>query len=280
MKLVKQANFTEERALYNSEEITVTDSVFSDGESPIKESSRVVANNCTFKSRYPLWYCTSVAVKDSRFALTARAGIWYTNGVTLEDSIINSPKTIRRCTDVKLKNVSIPNGVETLWHCNRVELDRVDVSGEYFLMGSENIVAENLNVTGPYSFDGCKNVEIRGSHLYSKDAFWNCENVTVYDSLIVGEYIGWNSKNVTFVNCTLESNQGLCYMKNLVMKNCKLVNTDLAFEYSTVNAEIKSEIESIKNPISGRIVAEGIKDIIHDEAFVDKSKTEIVILKP
>ena len=36
MKFVKQENFTEERALYNSEEITVSDSVFSDGESPIK----------------------------------------------------------------------------------------------------------------------------------------------------------------------------------------------------------------------------------------------------
>ena len=277
MKFVRQQNFLEERALYNSEDLSVCDSVFSDGESPIKESSKIEADNCTFKSRYPLWYCTDVKIKNSRFAATARAGLWYTNGVHIEDSIINSPKTIRRCNDVKLKNVSIPCAVETLWHCNRVELDRVDAAGEYFLMGSENIVAENINVTGPYSFDGCKNVEVRGSHLYSKDAFWNCENVTVYDSYVVGEYIGWNSKNVTFINCTIESNQGLCYMKNLVMKNCKLLNTDLAFEYSTVNAEICSEIESIKNPTSGRIVAEGIKEIIHDEAFVDKSKTEIVI---
>ena len=46
---------------------------------------------------------------------------------------------------------------------------------------------------------------------------------------ISGEYLGWNSKNVTFVGCTIESNQGMCYMDNVVLRDCKLVNTDLCF---------------------------------------------------
>ena len=31
-----------------------------------------------------------------------------------------------------------------------------------------------------------------------------------------------------FINCTIESLQGLCYIDNLVMKNCKLINTTLS----------------------------------------------------
>ena len=260
MQKVSQKHFTEERALYNSEEIEVTYCVFSEGESALKESCKVKTDGCTFRGRYPLWYCTDVAVDRCVFFDTARAGAWYTNGIEINDSVVNSPKTFRRCNDIKLKDVSIPNGKETLWHCNRVTLQNVNTLGEYFCMNSENIVADNITVTGPYSFDGCKNVEIRNSRLISKDAFWNCENVT-------------------FVNCSVESNQGLCYMKNLVMKNCKLVNTDLAFEYSTVDAEICSDIVSVVNPTSGRIVADGIGEITLDERFIDPTKTEIITEK-
>ena len=94
----------------------------------------------------------------------------------------------------------------------------------------------------------------KNSKLISKDAFWNCENVTVYDSVIIGEYLGWNSKNFKFVNCTIESNQGLCYIENLKMVNCTLIKTDLAFELSTVECDINSSIDSVKNPISGTIL--------------------------
>lgn len=276
MKVVKQKLLTGERALYNSLDIRVVDSTFADGESPIKESVGVEIEGCIFKWKYPIWYSSRVEVKNSTFFEEARAGIWYTNDITVEDSVINAPKTFRRCDRLKIKNVTMPNAKETLWSCNHVELDNVSVNGDYFGMNSENVIAEQLTVTGGYAFDGAKNVEVRGSRIISKDAFWNAENITVYDSLIIGEYIGWNSKNVTFVNCTLESNQGFCYMNNVVLKNCKLLNTDLAFEYSTVNAQIVGEIDSIKNPISGRISADKIGQIIIDEDLVDKSKTEII----
>ena len=66
-----------------------------------------------------------------------------------------------------------------------------------------------------------ENVEIHNSKLLSKDAFWNSDHVTVYDSFISGEYLGWNAKNLTLINCTIESLQGMCYIDNLIMKNCK-----------------------------------------------------------
>lgn len=91
--------------------------------------------------------------------------------------------------------------------------------------------------------------------------------------------LGWNAKNLTLINCTIESLQGMCYIENLVMKNCKLLNTNLAFEYSTVDAEITSDIVSVLNPTSGIIRAASIGELIMDKEKIDPSKTEIVCEK-
>ena len=56
----------------------------------------------------------------------------------------------------------------------------------------------------------------------------------------------------------------MCYMDGVELCDCRLVRTDLAFEYSLVNAKIDSGIVSVKNPI-GRIEAESIDEIIIDE---------------
>jgi hypothetical protein len=143
-------------------------------------------------------------------------------------------------------------------------------------MGTENIEIDGFMLDGNYSFDGVKNMTIKNAKLLSKDAFWNSENVTVYDSFISGEYLGWNSKNLTLVNCTIESLQGMCYIENLVMKNCHLINTTLAFEYSSVDAEISNEITSVLNPGSGTITAASIGELIIEKDQVDSSKTKII----
>ena len=101
----------------------------------------------------------------------------------------------------------------------------------------------------------------------------------VYDSVIIGEYLGWNSKNVTFINCTIESNQGMCYMDGVKLVNCKLLNTDLAFEYSSVDAEVITEIDSVKNPTSGKIHAKAIRELILEPTQIDPAKTEITTEK-
>ncbi len=125
-------------------------------------------------------------------------------------------------------------------------------------------------------FDGVKNMEIRNARMLSKDAFWNTENVTVYDSFISGEYLGWNAKNLTLVGCTIESLQGMCYIDHLVMKNGKLLNTTLAFEYSTVDAEITGKIDSVMNPSGGVIRADRIDELIIEKDKVDPEKTRII----
>lgn len=277
MKQIKQQLLTGERALFNSKDLQVSYSTFADGESPLKESQDIKIDHSMFKWKYPLWYCKNIEVEDSTLFEMARSGIWYTENISITNSIIEAPKTFRRAKGITLDNVSMPNAGETLWNCDEISLKNVVAKGDYFGMNSTNIKIEGFQLAGNYTFDGGKNIEIHNAKMLSKDAFWNCENVTVYDSFISGEYLGWNSRNLTFVNCTIESLQGMCYMDNLVMKNCRLLNTTLAFEYSTVDVQINSRIDSVMNPSGGIIRAEGIGELIMDETKIDPKKTQIIV---
>ena len=145
-----------------------------------------------------------------------------------------------------------------------------------FALNSENLSFNGLTLYGNYSFDGAKNVTVKNAKLLSKDAFWNSENITVYNSFISGEYLGWNAKNLTLINCTVESLQGMCYIQNLTLKNCRLLNTTLAFEYSTVQAEITGKVESILNPTAGQITANEIGELILERDKIDPTKTKII----
>ncbi len=276
METIRQKILTGERALFKTENLEIYDSIFENGESPLKESRDITLYNSMFRWKYPLWYCRNIVVKDCTWFEMARAGVWYTKNITVENAAIEAPKNFRRCKDLTLKNVSFANAGETLWHCDDVTMEHVLARGDYFAMNSSNMKIEDLTLYGNYSFDGAKNVEIRNSKLLSRDAFWNSENVTVYDSFIAGEYLGWNARNLTLVNCTIESLQGMCYIDNLVMKNCKLINTTLAFEYSSVDAEIVNRIDSVMNPTSGTIRAESIGELIIEPDKVDPDKTKIV----
>ena len=229
-----------------------------------------------FKWKYPFWYAKNITARNCIWFEMARAGVWYTDHITVEDAVIEAPKNFRRCRSVNLKNVNFPNGAETLWNCEDVELDHVTAKGDYFAMNSRNMALRDFQLVGNYSFDGVKNMEIHNARMLSKDAFWNTENVTVYDSFISGEYLGWNAKNLTLINCTIESLQGMCYIDNLVMKNCKLLNTTLAFEYSTVDAEITGKIDSVMNPSGGVIRADRIDELMIEKDKVDPEKTRII----
>lgn len=279
MKIYEEQRFTGERALFQTKRAKLSYCTFADGESPLKESAHLVIDHSMFQWKYPLWYCKKIKVTDSTMFETARAGIWYTDDLEMRTITYDAPKGFRRCHNIALENITIPNAEETLWNCDQVTMKHITANGDYFGMGSTNIEIDGFTLTGNYSFDGVKNMVIRNARMLSKDAFWNSENVTVYDSFISGEYLGWNSKNVTLINCTIESEQGMCYMENVVMKNCKLLNTNLSFEYSTIDAEINSSIDSIKNPISGKIIANHIGGIIFDNDDMEEKNTEIVVKK-
>lgn len=275
-KVIRQEFLTGERALFKQENTDIYDTIFDDGESPLKESRGIALYGSMFKWKYPLWYAKDIHATDCTWFDMARAGVWYSDDVIVDNALIEAPKNFRRCNNLTLNNVTFVDAAETLWSCNNVKLNNVTAKGDYFAMNTNNVRIDGFRLVGNYSFDGCRNVEIHGANMLSKDSFWNTDNVTVYDSFISGEYLGWNAKNLTLINCTIESLQGMCYIDNLVMKNCKLINTTLAFEYSSVDADINSKIDSVMNPSSGIIRAEHIDNLILEKDKIDPSKTKII----
>lgn len=277
-KVIKNEKYKGERALFNVHDLVIEDTLFYDGESPLKESHNLLLTRTTFDWKYPLWYCNDVKMYDSLFTKNARAGVWYSNNIEIINTQIIGEKNFRRINNLKMENVDFLNAQETLWYCSNISLNNIKVKGDYFALGSEYIEVNNLQIDGNYAFDGCKNVIVRNAILNTKDAFWNCDNVVIYDSTIKGEYLAWNTSNITFINCHLESLQGLCYINNLKMINCTMKDMTLSFEYSkNIDAEINSSIDSIKNPFSGKITCLGVNTLIMEEDKIDINKTSIII---
>ena len=277
MKQFKRRIFTGERALFNQNGVTLSECTFEDGESPLKEGKNISADSCAFRWKYPLWYCDGVRVTNSTLFDTARAGIWYTKNISMRNCIIEAPKTFRRCANLTLENVTIPDAQETLWSCSDVTMTNVTARGDYLAMNGKRFVVKDCTILSNYCFDGAEDITIENCKLLAKDAFWNSKNVTVKNSYISGEYLGWNAQNLTLENCTIESLQGLCYIKGLRLVNCRLINTTLAFEYSEVDADISGGVDSVKNPSSGRIVADSFGEIIMEEDKVNTSLTTIEV---
>ncbi len=281
MEYIKDQYFEGERPLYARREGLKLENVsIGPGESSLKEGANIEADNCEFNGKYPFWECDGFTIRHCIFREGARAALWYTRHCKMFNTLVEAPKMFRRITDTYLENVQLTNAQETFWDCDGVKLRNVEAKkADYIFMHTDNIDVENLNLQGNYSFQYSKNVVIRNSNLDTKDAFWESENVTVYDSRIQGEFLGWYAKNLRLVNCHIGGTQPLCYCENLILENCTFEpDADLAFEYSSVQATVKGNIVSVKNPRSGRIQADSIGEIILDQNIKAPGDCEIKTL--
>ncbi len=278
MEIIKDKEFGGERPLFGTHDLTLENVTIHAGESAIKECRNINAIGCRFEGKYPFWHVDGFTIKNCLFTEGARAALWYSRNLTMENTLVEAPKMFREMDGLKLSNVRIPDAQETLWHCRNVVLRDVEVANaDYLFMHSENIDIDRYRQQGNYSFQYCRNVVIRNAVLNTKDAFWGTENVTVYDSEITGEYLAWHSKNLRLVRCRISGTQPLCYAENLVLEDCVLApDCDLAFEYSTVEATIDSHVTSIKNPRSGHIKARSIGEVIIDKNIKAPGDCEIV----
>lgn len=277
MKELKDMEFGGERPLFATHDLRLENVTIHAGESALKCCGNIEALNCRFEGKYPFWHTKGFKIKDCLFTPGARAALWYSSGLVMEDTLVEAPKMFREMQDLSLSNVKIPDAQETLWHCRNVKLRNVEVSNaDYLFMHSADIDIEEYHQQGNYSFQYCRNVVIRNAHIDSKDAFWNTENVTVYDSELSGEYLGWHSKNLHLVRCRISGTQPLCYCKGLVMEDCTMGgDADLAFEDSEVEATVNSNIVSIKNPRTGHIRALAVSEIIIDRNVLPPADCEI-----
>lgn len=273
--IIESKTFEGERPLFKSFFVDLRECKFTVGESALKESKNIKATNCEFSSKYLFWHCDNIKIDNSIFLDGGRASVWYSSNILLENSKVDAPKIFRDAKNIVIKNTDLETN-ETLWDCKNVKIDNVNFKGDYVLFHSSDIEVENFVLDGNYSFQHTKNMTLKNIEIKSKDAFWNSEDVTVYDSVINGEYLGWYSKNLKFVNCKIMGTQPLCYAENLVLENCEMIDTDLAFEYSTLTADITTSIDSVKNPISGIIKSKGITELILDDERTDLDNMKIV----
>ena len=94
--------------------------------------------------------------------------------------------------------------------------------------------------------------------LDTKDCLWHANNVNCKNCKLLGEYLAWYSENVIFENCHIDSIQPLCYCKKLKLINCTMSNSNLAFEYSDVEADIHSHVDSIRNVLNGKVIVDSL----------------------
>lgn len=278
MEIIKDKEFGGERPLFGERNIKLENVIIHPGESALKCCSNVEATGCRFEGKYPFWHVDGFRIYNSLFTSGARAALWYSKNLIMEDTQVDAPKMFREMDGIKLKNVNIPDGEETLWHCSNVEAENVEIrKADYLFMHSHNIRINQWCQEGNYSFQYCRDVEIKNAKIHSKDAFWGTENVTVYDSELSGEYLGWHSKRLTLVRCRISGTQPLCYARDLVLEDCEFApDCDLAFEDSEVNAIILNRITSIKNPKSGKIKAQAVGELIIDNFSKAVDPIEII----
>lgn len=275
---IKNARFDEERALYALRESEVTGCSFegeADGESALKECRRIRVSGCSFSLRYPLWHAESFELADSVMGTGARAPVWYCRDGEIRNCQISGTKFLRECDNVTLTDTVI-HSEEFGWKCRNISLVGCEIDSPYCLLDSEGISIERLKMSGKYSFQYIDGLTIRDSFLDTKDAFWHSKHVTVENTTLRGEYLGWFSEDLTLINCHISGTQPFCYCKGLKLVGCTMEGTDLAFEYSDVEADVRGHIDSVKNVRSGYIRADSIGEIITEDSVID-GNCEIII---
>ena len=270
-KCIHLKQYDEERALYHLMDTQVEDCTFAgpaDGESVLKEARNISVINCRFSLRYPMWHDKGFTLMDSTMDELTRAALWYAENGKISHSTLGGIKAVRECSRINISDCKI-NSPEFGWKCNDISVESSEIVSEYLFLDSKNVRLNNVQMQGKYSFQYMENLEITNSTLDTKDAFWHSKNVTVRNCTVKGEYLAWFSDGLTLIDCKIIGTQPLCYCTNLKLVNCTMENCDLAFEYSDVSADIFGHIDSVKNPKSGRIIADSVGEVIMENAIME-----------
>lgn len=276
MEIIENKTFDEERALYASHALCVRHCSFdgpADGESALKESSDIVAEDCFYNLRYPFWHVHGLKISGGEMTELCRAALWYCENAEIDSLKMHGIKALRECHGFGIRRCDI-SSPEFGWYCSDIQMEDSCAAGEYFMMRSERLKFRNVELKGKYSFQYLSDAEFDNCRFDTKDAFWHAHNVVVHNSVIRGEYLAWYSDSLTLENCTVIGTQPLCYCRNLKLINCEMIDCDLAFEKSDVEASITTPVVSIKNVHSGTVTVPAVGEIIRDD---DSALGKIVI---
>ena len=278
MDIIKDQSFGGERPLFAIHDTRLEGVTITEGESGIKCCKNIEADNCRFIGKYPLWHVDKSLITNCYFEVGSRSAIWYSNDMVMKDTVIDAPKLFREMNNVTVENVQFKDADETFWRIKNLKIRNVTLhEGTYPFMFCENVDVDGLVSDSKYVFQYCKDVVVRNAKITTKDSFWECENITIYDSELNGEYLAWHSKNVRLVRCHITGEQPLCYVDQLVLEDCTFgEDCDRIFEDSDVQAEIIGNITNIKNPRTGKIVADHIGSVTIDENILQPADCQIV----
>lgn len=277
-KKIENQTFDEERALYNIKDTEVSHCTFAgpaDGESVLKETRNITVTDSKFSLRYPLWHVRGFELNRVSMDDLTRAAIWYSYNGLIKNTKMDGIKALRECENIRIED-SEAHSSEFGWRTRKLEISRSEMESEYFLFECKDVKIDHLKMKGKYSFQYVENMVIEDSYLDTKDAFWHGKNITVKNSVLKGEYLAWFSENLTLINCKIIGTQPLCYCENLKLIHCTMEDTDLAFEYSSVEAEVIGNILSVKNPKSGMITADSIGEVIWDDPVMEVNGKVVV----
>ena len=280
MKYIENQTFDAERALYGSRDLTVRRCRFdgpADGESAFKECTDIGAEDCFFNLRYPFWHDHGLTIRGCELTELCRAALWYSDHITIEDTKLHGIKALRECADATLRGCDIVSP-EFGWSVRGITMEDCTADSEYFMMRSTGLRFTDVRMKGKYSFQYIEDAVFDHCTFDTKDAFWHAKNVTVKNSVVKGEYLAWYCENVTFDHCRIEGTQPLCYCKGLRLIDCEMVNTDLAFERSEVQATVTTPVVSIKNPLAGStITVPAVGEVIRD---IDGADGRVILPAP
>lgn len=267
MKIYKNERFGEERALYGVDGIELIGCSFDgieDGESALKEGKNIKCDSVFFNLRYPLWHDNKVLIDNSEMTELCRAALWYSENIHIRNSKLHGIKALRECHNIKIENSDVKS-VEFGWFSKNIDIENTKFQGEYFMLQAKRLNMKHSSLLGKYSFQYIEDSVFENCNLDTKDAFWHAKNIVVRNSIVKGEYLAWYSENITFENCTIIGTQPLCYCKGLKLINCTMIDCDLSFEKSEVEADIVGDIVSVKNVYSGYVRADSISEVIVDD---------------
>ncbi len=267
MNIVENQTFDEERAFYGTDGVTIKNCRFdgaADGESAFKESRRITVEDCFWNLRYPFWHDKSLEIKNTELTEKCRAALWYSEDIKISDSKLHGVKALRECSAIEITDCDIISP-EFGWFTDRVVMQKCRAEGEYFMFRSADLRFSDVEFKGKYSFQYITDSVFENCVFDTKDAFWHAKNVTVRNCIVKGEYLAWYAENITFDHCRISGTQPLCYCKGLKLIDCEMIDADLSFEKSDVEAVVTTPVISIKNPTSGYIKVPAVGEIIRND---------------
>ena len=276
--IVQNIQTGQNRAFYGSKNVHFKNIIIDgieQGEGAFVECRNIIIEDTNIILNYCIWHGHNISLYKTILDASNRSTIWNCQNIEIVNCKINGVKSCRNCSNLILKDCII-NSEDFGWKCEGVKIINCKISGVTSFLDNYNVTVNGTEFNSKYMLQYSDNITIHDTTINSKDCFWHGKNIYCKNCKFFGEYLGWYTENCVFENCHIDGFMPFSYAKKLKLINCTMPNCQWAFEYSDVDADIKGHIESIRNVLSGKVVANSLGEYIEvDQARECKGVIEI-----